>query len=171
MILEILADFPHRVWPDGRRVGETGFGKKPVGLLWARSQPSEGEAGFLPSGLTRWHLDCRDGIRWEARRPTLSSVSTERGRSWFSSIGFDTMAVGLSRRDSVRSLSAYSELGLNRARAKLILCHRVWLDGRRVGRCADDKKGDGRVRRYGDVCKLADGTLCLPKQEVCPALY
>lgn len=30
------------------------------------------------------------------------------------------MVVGLARRDSVRSPSAYSELGLNRARAKLI---------------------------------------------------
>jgi len=30
------------------------------------------------------------------------------------------MAVGLARRDSVRSPSAYSEFGLNRARAKLI---------------------------------------------------
>ena len=30
------------------------------------------------------------------------------------------MAVGLARRDSVRSPSAYSELGLNRARAKLV---------------------------------------------------
>ena len=30
------------------------------------------------------------------------------------------MAVGLARRDSVRNASAYSELGLNRARAKLV---------------------------------------------------
>ena len=30
------------------------------------------------------------------------------------------MAFGLARRDSVRSPSAYSELGLNRARAKLV---------------------------------------------------
>ena len=56
---------------------------------------------FLPSGLTRWPSGWRDGIRYEARRHYLSSVSTERGRSWFSSIGFDTMAIGLSRRDSV----------------------------------------------------------------------
>ena len=76
--------------------------------------------GFLPSGLTRWLSGCRDGIRYEARRHNLSSVSTERGRSWFSSIGFNAMAVGLARRDSVRSPSAYSELGLNRARAKLV---------------------------------------------------
>ena len=69
--------------------------------------------GFLLSGLTRWPSGCRDGIRHEARRHTLSSVSTERGRSWFSSIGFDPMAFGLSRRDSVRSPSAYSEFGLN----------------------------------------------------------
>ena len=120
--------------------------------------------GFLPSGLTRWPSGCRDGIRHEARRHNLSSVSTERGRSWFSSIGFDTMAFGLVRRDSVRSPSAYSELGLNRARAKLVLCHQVWPDGPRVGRWANGEKRNGRVRRHGDVCELADGTLCLPKQ-------
>ena len=62
--------------------------------------------GFLPSGLTRWPSGWRDGIRYEARRHDLSSVSTERGRSWFSSIGFNTMAFGLARRDSVRSPSA-----------------------------------------------------------------
>ena len=156
--------FSHRVWPDGFRVVETGFSMKPVGILRVRS-------------------------------------STERGRSWFSPIGFDPMAFGLSRRDSVRSPSAYSELGLNRARAKLIFSHRVWpdgrrvvetgfgkkpvgilwarsqpsegeagflhrvrLDGRRVGRWANGEKGNGRVRRHGDVCKLAEGVLCLPKQ-------
>ena len=51
--------------------------------------------GFLPSGSTRWPSCCRDGIRWEARRHTLSSVSTERGRSWLYVIGFDSMAVEL----------------------------------------------------------------------------
>ena len=51
--------------------------------------------GFLPSGLTRWPSGCRDGIRHEARRHTLSSVSTERGRSWFYAIRFDQMALGL----------------------------------------------------------------------------
>ena len=35
--------------------------------------------GFLPSGLTRWPSGWRDGIRYEARRHNLSSVSTERG--------------------------------------------------------------------------------------------
>ena len=30
--------------------------------------------GFLPSGLTRWLSGCRDGIRYEARRHTPSSV-------------------------------------------------------------------------------------------------
>ena len=74
------------------------------------------------------------------------------------------MAFGLARRDSVRSPSAYSELGLNRARAKLVFFHRVQLDGRRVGRWANGEKGDGRIRRHGDVYKLADRTLCLPKQ-------
>ena len=53
--------------------------------------------------------------------------STERGRSWFSPIGFGSMAVGL------------------------------------VGG-ANGEKGNGRVRRHGDVCKLADGALYLPKQ-------
>ena len=120
--------------------------------------------GFLPSGLTRWLSGCRDGIQYEARRYNLSSVSTERGRSWFSSIGVEPMAVGLARRDSIRSPSAYSELGLNRARAKLVFSHRVWLDGCRVGRWADDKKGNGRIRRHGNICKLVDGALCLPKQ-------
>ena len=62
--------------------------------------------GFLPSGSIRWLSGWRDGIRYEARRHDLSSVSTERGRSRFSSIGFDLMAVGLARRDSVRSPSA-----------------------------------------------------------------
>ena len=51
--------------------------------------------GFLPSGLTRWLSGCRDGIQYEARRHNLSSVSTERGRSWFYTIRFDQMALGL----------------------------------------------------------------------------
>ena len=118
--------FFHRVWPDGCRVVETGFNMKPVGIIWARSQPSEGEADF--------------------------------------SIGFDPMVVGLVRRDSVRSPSVWSELGLNRARAKLVLYHQVWPDGPRVGRWANGEKGNGRVHRHGNVCKLAEGALCLSKQ-------
>ena len=43
--------------------------------------------GVLPSGSIRWLSGWRDGIRYEARRHDLSSVSTERGRSWFSSSG------------------------------------------------------------------------------------
>ena len=80
------------------------------------------------------------------------------------------MAVGLARRDSVRSPSAYSELGLNRARAKLIFS--IGFGSMAVGLVggANGEKGNGRVRRHGDVCKLADGALYLPKQEVCPAL-
>ena len=76
------------------------------------------------------------------------------------------MAVGLARRDSVRSPSAYSELGLNRARAKLILCYRVRLDSLRVGRWVDDKKGNSRVCQYGDVCKLADGALVMSAEAI-----
>ena len=76
------------------------------------------------------------------------------------------MAFGLARRDSVRSPSAYSELGLNRARAKLILCYRVRLDSLRVGRWVDDKKGNSRVCQYGDVCKLADGALVMSAEAI-----
>ena len=73
------------------------------------------------------------------------------------------MAVGLARRDSVRSPSAYSEFGRQPNEGEADFLHRVRLDGLRVGRCADDKKEDGRVCQYGDVCKLAEGALCLPK--------
>ena len=74
------------------------------------------------------------------------------------------MVIGLSRRNSVRRPSAYSEFGRQPSEGEAGFLHRVRLDGLRVGRCADDKKGDDRIRRYGDVCKLAEGVLCLPKQ-------
>ena len=49
----------------------------------------------MSSGLTRWLSGCRDGIQYEARWHNLSSVSTERGRSWFYAIRFDQVAFGL----------------------------------------------------------------------------
>ena len=51
--------------------------------------------GFLPSGLTRRPSGWRDGIQYEARRHTPSSVVNRARAKLVFSIGFGSMAFGL----------------------------------------------------------------------------